>query len=347
MSAASSASTPDNAPKRPREGGGTLASRITQRYAKLPPDEWDFRWIATKEESGVVASYELGREVLRLANYELNRLDGKEALAELNPSLQQFACKGCFAELDTSRGYPDQPGVSLGIMLRPVASYWALVKWAPVMPPPAVSIRTWVKKRAKGAKATPEMIIQSQEELPWVPDEEDDIPPSHASALLGWHDLDPGAPCWEFRIHLPIFEQMTHAEAQRQFAKWVRSQPGLFVGSGREPVPVIVKLAFFRYTQGRPGLKLFGQMQQYFTSKSSKPMPNGYGRTIFRHVETGAHAGARVQWSRALKELDAKFAPYVATLVSMVRDRTSPQKKFIRPAGVKSSLPPGFKRDQP
>ncbi len=319
-----SSARPSGKPKAKRSEG--LAASLGRNLPKLACEEWDFRWISNQSEWAVVTAYELGREVIRQANYILHRdhpvVPRSGAGDELHPAWISYVSAGKLKELMKAAGRPGMDESNLARALSMVVSSCPDGSNMSSMPASALKCRDWIRVRSKIKQPKQELRFQPQVEGEWQPDCEEDSPPSDRFDLLTWGDMDIPYPCHQVIIHIPMLQPLTRRQAQAEFAKWV-AKSGHFVGPGRSQVPALLQLAFYRFNQGRPGLGQAGEFAvQFLPDNARKGLVNAessdYGAALFHPMANCAYGGANVLWSRSLKATSERLTPLVDRLAWMV-----------------------------
>lgn len=323
-----SSSKPGGKPKARRSDG--LAANLGKGMPKLECAEWDYRWISSQSEWAVVTGYELGREVIRQANYKLHRDhpvgSGSTPMVELHPAWQWFVSEGRLKGLMEAA---DKPGIqhsNLARLLSVVVSSRPDPANMSSLPLPAYSCRKWIRSQAKKAQSKEGLRFQSRVMGPWSPDCEDDSPPSDLFDLLVWEDMIIPYPCHQIIIHVPMLQRLTRRQAQAEFAKWV-AKSDLFIGPGRSQTPALLQLAFYRFNQGRPGLNKSGDFAVQFEARNArKGAVNAesadFGDRLYRPIVTRGYGskigGPNVLWSKSLKVTSDRLQPFIDSLAWMV-----------------------------
>ena len=323
-----SSSKPGGKPKARRSDG--LAAILGKGMPKLECAEWDYRWISSQSEWAVVTGYELGREVIRQANYKLRRdhsvAPGSDASAELHPAWQWFVSEGRLKGLMEAADKPGMQDSNLARLLSVVVSSRPDPANMSSLPLPAYSCRKWIRSQAKKEQPKEGLRFQSRVMGPWSPDCEDDSPPSDLFDLLVWEDMSIPYPCHQIIIHVPMLQRLTRREAQAEFAKWV-AKSDLFIGPGRSQTPALLQLAFYRFNQGRPGLNKTGDFAVQFEPRNArKGAVNAesadFGDTLYRPIVTRSYGskigGPNVLWSKSLKVTSDRLQPFIDSLAWMV-----------------------------
>ena len=323
-----SSSKPGGKPKARRSDG--LAAILGKGMPKLECAEWDYRWISSQSEWAVVTGYELGREVIRQANYKLHRDhpvgSGSTPGVELHPAWQWFVSEGRLKGLMEAADKPGIQDSNLARLLSVVVSSRPDPANMSSLPLPAYSCRKWIRSQAKKAQPKEGLRFQSRVMGPWSPDCEDDSPPSDLFDLLVWEDMIIPYPCHQIIIHVPMLQRLTRRQAQAEFAKWV-AKSDLFIGPGRSQTPALLQLAFYRFNQGRPGLNKTGDFAVQFEPRNArKGAVNAesadFGDTLYRPIVTRSYGskigGPNVLWSKSLKVTSDRIQPFIDSLAWMV-----------------------------
>jgi hypothetical protein len=335
MSDASSASMPDKRPKkvqvkrvkksRAKRSEG-VAATLGKNMPLLGCEEWDFRWISSKSEWDVVTDYELGRELIRQVNFNLQRdhpvVPGSVSGSELHPAWLWFVSAGRLNELMDAADKPGVPESDLARLLTVVTSSCPELARMSSLPLPALKRRKWIRSLAKKKQRKQGLCFQAQVKGPWSPDSEDDSPPRDENDLLVWDGIKVPYPCHKFILHVPVFRPLTRQQAQAEFAKWV-AQSGLFVGSGRSQAPQLLQLAFYRFNQGRVGLNQSGEFAVQFEPRNAfKGCVNAesadFGGSLYRPIIRRTYGGVGVLWSKSLKVTSERLQPFIEELVLRV-----------------------------
>lgn len=319
-----SSAKPAGKPKARRSDG--VAAILGKDMPKLECAEWDYRWISSQSEWAVVTGYELGREVIRQANYILHWdypvAPGSSAGAELHPAWAWFVSAGKLKELMEAAGRPGMDESNLARALSLVVSSCPDGSSLISLPPSALKCRDWIRARSKIKQPKQGLRFQPQVEGEWQPDCEEDIPPSDRFDLLVWGDMDIPYPCHQVIIHIPMLQPLTRRQAQAEFAKWV-AKSGYFVGPGRSQVPALLQLAFYRFNQGRAGLNQAGEFAVQFEPRNAKKgsvnaESADFGDELYRPMVRRTYGGANVLWSRSLKATSERLTPLADRLAWMV-----------------------------
>jgi hypothetical protein len=315
MSDASSASMPD---KRPNKPAG-LAAGLRQDLPVLGFEEWDFRWIATQEEWNLVEAYELGREVMRLANLILayDQTDRTKP----RPAWIEFVTCGGLADLMKHLDRPGVPSYSLAKVLEVVMSSKPSLHERAALPPPAFALKRWAIEEAKKPTPQPALAIQEQVPVEWSPDSEEDSPPNDSFAYLGWGDFKPTSPSHKFILHVPMFQQLSRQEAVGQFQAWV-SGSDLFSGVGRSKTPALLRLAFFRFNQGRKDLNVCNSYSLMLEGKVDiKALPEaeraGFSLQQYKDGFMAEYTGRSAFWSKSISSIRDELSVHAQTLANL------------------------------
>lgn len=293
-----------------------LAEVLTQRFPMLGPQEWDFRWIATKQQLAAVTEYERGREIMRLAQDSL--LFSLEDPAKAKLAWVKLVTGDRLVRLMSCASIPGSSCYDLAKGLEAVMSAGHRFSKEALMPPPAFTSRSWIAPWLKRPKPKFRLMFQPQVEEEWRPDSEGDTPLDDRFGQLGWGSFPVPFPSHKFILHVPMFHELTRKEAQDQFRKWVQDSE-LFHGPGRGKTPALVALAFFRFNQGRTGLGVSGQFAQEFEPRNvAKGSVNTevarFGADLFRPYINRTYAGVEVLWSRSLKLIADQLGPLASRL---------------------------------
>ena len=323
-----SSSKPGGKPKARRSDG--LAANLGKGMPKLECAEWDYRWISSQSEWAVVTGYELGREVIRQANYKLRRdhsvAPGSDASAKLHPAWQWFVSEGRLKGLMEAADKPGMQDSNLARLLSVVVASCPDHVSMSSLPLPAYECRKWIRSQAKEKQPREVLRFQSRVEGPWSPDSENDSPPADLFDLLVWEDMKIPYPCRQVIIHVPMLQRLTRRQAQAEFAKWV-AKSDLFVGPGRSQTPALLQLAFYRFNQGRLGLNQSGEFAVQFEPRNArKGSVNAesadFGDMLYRPIVTGSYGGKtggpNVLWSKSLKVTSNRLQPFIDRLAWIV-----------------------------
>jgi hypothetical protein len=314
-----------------------LAGHLSEFLTELGPQEWDFRWVTSKEQEVVVTAYERGREIMRLAQDSL-RHSLKDANAA-NVVWMRFVTEGGLVQVMESLKVPGASNYELAKALEELMSVRHQFRVGAPIPPPAYEIRQTLIAALRPKATKPELMFQSQVEVPWFPEDEADSPPSDRFGLLGWGDFTVPWPSHRVIIHIPMFRQITRQEAQVQFRKWVAAS-GMFQGPGRGKEMALLELAFFRFNQGRRGLGVPGRFAQQFEERNARKgavnkEAAAYGRSLFNPVVSSNYGSIGVIWSKAIKDVAAQIGPLALSLAHEAQlffgSRTTPDRAFKRP----------------
>jgi hypothetical protein len=318
MSDASSASMPDKRRKTPVKRPKGLAAKLGETMPLLGPMEWDFRWVTSQSQWSVATGYEIGREVIRQANYILKQ--DHSVASVLHPAWRWFVVGGGLEKLMYSVGSPGMPESSLARVLEPLVSSFPDFGKLETLPPSSFGRKPWIRSQAKKKQPKQALLFQSQVVGEWLPDTEDDGAPRDLSELLVWGPLDISYPCHKVVMHVPMLQLMTRKEAQHAFANWVAGS-GLFIGPGRSPMPKLLQLAFFRFNQGREGLNQSGAFRVQFEPRNAKEVnkessPFGVGQ--YHPIVASRYGNPNVLWSKSIKDVMNLVRPYAEQLAHMV-----------------------------
>jgi len=330
MSDASSASMPDKRPKKP----AGLAAGLRHDLPVLGFEEWDFRWIATQGEWNLVEAYELGREVMRLANLIL--VYDQTDRTKPHPAWIEFVTCGGLADLMKHLDRPGVPSYSLAKVLEVVMSSKPSLHEGTALPPPAFALKQWVIEEVKKPAPQPALAIQKQVPVEWSPDSEEDSPPNDSFTYLGWGDFKTTAPSLKFILHVPMFQQLSRQEAVEQFQAWV-SGSDLFSGVGRSRTPALLRLAFFRFNQGRKDLNVCNSYSLMLEGKvdiTALPEAERAGFSLQQYKDgfMAEYTGRAAFWSKSISSIRDELSVHAQTLAKLASSsrRTT--------AGASSSL---------
>jgi len=316
-----------------------VAAILGSNMPKLECAEWDYRWISSQSEWNVATGYELGRELIRQANYKLHRDhpvgSGSTLGVELHPAWHWFVSEGRLKGLMEAAAKPGMQDSNLARLLSVVISSRPDPENMSSLPFPAYSCRKWIRAQANKAQPKEGLRFQSRVEGPWSPECEDDSPPADLFDLLVWEDMIIPYPCHQIIIHVPMLQRLTRRQAQAEFAKWV-AKSDLFIGPGRSQTPALLQLAFYRFNQGRPGLGQSGEFAVQFEPRNARKgsvnaESAAFGDALYRPILTrnygGKIGGPNVLWSKSLKVTSDLLQPFIDSLAWMVnRDYQSRPK---------------------
>ena len=282
-----------------------LAEVLSKRLPTLGAQEWDFRWIANKQQLAAVTDYEMGREVMRLAQDSL--LFRLEDPAKAKLAWMNLITGGRLARLMSCASIPGSRNYDLAKTLEAVMSAGHQFTEEALTPPPAFTSRRWIAPWLKRPRPKYRLMFQPQVEEEWRPDSEGDSPPDDRYSQLGWGSFSVPFPSHKFMLHVPMFHELTRKEAQDQFRKWVKESE-LFRGAGRDKTPALVALVFFRFNHGRPGLGIPGLFAQEFEVRNAvkgsvNPEVAKFGGELFSPYIKRTYTGVEVLWSRSLKSV--------------------------------------------
>jgi hypothetical protein len=315
-----------------------LAADLSKDLPALGPEEWDFRWIRGEKQLRIITDYEVGREVLRLAWHKL--------LKSLNPAEAKLAWASLVeaGRLKRLLEYASIPGSSNYVLAKRLEVVMSaghrFTEDAPI-PPPVFANKGFVSKRLRMSKARPKLLFQAQVEQEWTPDSEGDCPPDDEFAMRGWGEFHVPTPCHQVILHIPMFKQLTRKQAQAQFRKWV-AESDLFIGPGKKVTPMLMRLAFFRFNQGRIGLGVPGRFAQQFEPRNAKTgavnrATAPFGLNLFGPVINARYGGVQVLWSKSLKMVSESVHPLASRLAHeaelALREAQSPRAQLPTPTG--------------
>jgi len=315
-----------------------LAADLSEDLPSLGPEEWDFRWISGEKQLRIITDYEMGREVMRLAWHRLLKSIG---LAQARLAWSSLVVGGRLERLMKCASIPGSSSYGLAKRLEVVMSAGhQLTEEAPI-PPPAFASRGFIAKWSSMPESKPQLLFQAQVEPVWRPDFEEDCPPDDEFAMLGWGDFQVPFPSHKVILHVPMFKQLTRKQAQDQFRKWV-AESDLFIGPGKKVTPMLVRLAFFRFNQGRNGLGVPGQFAQQFEPRNAKKGTVNqesapFGLKLFGPVINARYGGVQVLWSKSLKMVSESVYPLASHLVHEAKlalvEAQSPRAELPKPTG--------------
>ena len=312
-----------------------VATILGKDMPKLVCAEWDYRWISSQPEWNVATGYELGRELIRQANYKLHRghTVGPDSTlgVELHPAWQWFVSEGRLKGLMEAADKPGMQDSNLARLLSVVVASCPDHVSMSSLPLPAYECRKWIRSQAKEMQLREVLRFQSRVEGPWNPDSENDSPPADLFDLLVWEDMNIPYPCHQVIMHVPMLQRLTRRQAQAEFAKWV-AKSNLFVGPGRSQTPALLQLAFYRFNQGRAGLNQSGEFAVQFEPRNAaKGSVNAesfpFGETLYRPIVRRTYGGVGVLWSKSLKATSERLKPFVDRLALMVSSHYQSRSK--------------------
>jgi hypothetical protein len=316
----------------------SLAADLSGSLPALGPEEWDFRWIRGEKQLRIITDYEMGREVMRLAWHALlNSLDPAQAKL----AWASLVGGGRLKRLLECASTPGSSNYGLAKSLEVVMSAGhRLTEDAPI-PPPAFADRAFIAKWSSVSEAKRKLLFQAQVEQEWRPDSEEACPPDDKFAMLGWGDFQVPFPSHQVILHVPMFKQLTRKQAQDQFRKWV-AESDLFIGPGKKVTPMLMRLAFFRFNQGRIGLGVPGQFAQQFEPRNAKKGAVNqesapFGLKLFGPVINARYGGVQVLWSKSLKMVSESVDPLASHLAREAQlalvEAQSPRAELPKPTG--------------
>jgi hypothetical protein len=315
-----------------------LAADLSKDLPTLGPEEWDFRWIHGEEQLRIITDYEMGREVMRLAWHRLLKSIG---LDHAKLAWSSLVVGGRLERLMKCASIPGSSSYGLAKRLEVVMSAGhRLTEDAPV-PPPAFASRGFIAKWSSMPEVKPQLHFQAQVEQEWRSDSEEDCRPDDDLAMRGWGDFQVPLPSHQVILHVPMFKQLTRKQAQDQFRKWV-AESDLFIGPGKKVTPMLMRLAFFRFNQGRIGLGVPGQFAQQFEPRNAKKGAVNqesapFGLKLFGPVINARYGGVQVLWSKSLKMVSESVNPLASHFVHEAKlalvEAQSPRAELPRPTG--------------
>jgi hypothetical protein len=316
----------------------SLAADLSGSLPTLGPEEWDFRWIGGEKQLRIITDYEMGREVLRLAWHALlNSLDPAQAKL----AWASLVGGGRLKRLLECASTPGSSNYGLAKRLEVVMSAGHRFTEDAPIPPPAFANKGFVSKRLRMSKAKPQLLFQAQVEQEWRPDSEGECCPDDEFAMRGWGEFHVPTPCHQVILHIPMFKQLTRQQAQEQFQKWV-AESALFIGPGKKVTPMLMRLAFFRFNQGRIGLGVPGRFAQQFEPRNAKMGAVNretapFGLNLFSPVINARYSGVQVLWSKSLKMVLESVDPLAIHLAREAQlaliEAQSPRAQLPAPTG--------------
>lgn len=300
--------------KAKKAGRHNLAKGLAQCFPLLGPLEWDFRWVASKEQEAAVVAYERAREIMRLAQDLLSH-----AIGEAGKAKEAWACFVTCGGLDRLMEAQGTPG----------ACHYDLAKALSVLmpakhrfsahhplPPSAFKVRKIFRMSTESEATKARLMFQEQVELPWIRDEEGDIPGDDRFAMLGWGDFPVPWPSRPIIMHVPMFGVLNHEEALEHFKSWIAStNPGMFSGSGRDDESALIGLAFFRFNQGRQGPKVWSRFKDALEASKvqADQESSAFGLGVYASV-LGRYEALSVKWSQSIHSVADALSPLALRL---------------------------------